>query len=441
MNKKETYNIFTIISMIVGIVIGSGIYFKADDILYYTEGNIKLGILVLGLGSICIVFGALSLSVLARNITESGGVSAYFEHFINKDIATGLGWFHTFVYMPTAASVVGWAAGIYTFLLFGIEASLGMQVALGIFYNLFFVFINSRSRKLGGYVQTISTAIKLIPLFLIAIYGIFFAEPIPIDNASKSFSDIFREFSWISALVPLMFAYDGWTISLAISTEVKNPKKNVTRALIISPFIILIAYLSYLLGISNILGANTIIELGDSAIFEAIKLILGQRLANVFLVVIIISMLGVVNGVNLSLIRMPQALAEKNMIPDNGISKIDSKRGLSKKSVYISYIVLTLWSIINYFVIKYSIFNGRDVSEISIVFNYLSYILLYKVSFDFIKKDGKKAYLLIPILATIGSLIIFIGSLIASFYNVLIFSIICLLVVFFGYKYSKKKNI
>lgn len=55
----------TAISMIMGIVIGSGIFFKVDDILIKTGGNIALGILVFILGAFCVVFGSISLSQLA----------------------------------------------------------------------------------------------------------------------------------------------------------------------------------------------------------------------------------------------------------------------------------------------------------------------------------------------------------------------------------------
>ena len=58
--KRETYGLFTAITMIVGIVIGSGIYFRADDIFTFTRGNLLLGIFVMILGSTSIIFGSLS---------------------------------------------------------------------------------------------------------------------------------------------------------------------------------------------------------------------------------------------------------------------------------------------------------------------------------------------------------------------------------------------
>lgn len=438
MDKKKAYGLTTAISMIVGIVIGSGIYFKADDVFVYTNGHIGLGLLVLALGAMCIIFGSLTLSTLAKRSDGSGGLVDYFSTFVSDKMGAGFGWFQMLVYSPAISVIVGWASAIYTFMLLGIDASLMQQVLLGLAYNLFFIFINVISRRLGGYLQTAVTCIKIVPLVLIAVYGIFFASPVSdISSSSLSFGQEFSKFTWISALVPLAYSYDGWSISLNITAEVVNPKKNISRALIVSPIIILLIYLAYIYGIGNMLGADKIIELGDSAIFEAGKIVLGERLGNILLVVVVLSVLGVTNGLNLGSIRMPQALAEKKMFPDKGLSYLDPKKMISVKSAIFVACLEIGWSFIHYFVMSNNLFGGRDISEISIVFSYLSYMILYKVSYDIIKKENKLK-IIFPILATLGSLMILVGSLLASPFYVILFILISALVMYFGYRYRAK---
>lgn len=442
MEKKESYGLFTTIAMIVGIVIGSGIYFRADDIFMYTNGNLGLGLLVLTLGASSIVFGSLTISELSKRYLSSGGLVAYFEHFISDKMASGFGWFQLFVYLPAIAIVVGWAAAIYTFMLFGIESTLFMQVSLGLIYNLFFIIINTLSRSFGGLLQRFTTVIKLVPLIIIAVFGIFFAKPI--DSSVLSNSSFISEFSnyhWITALVPLAFSYDGWVIALSIAPEVVNQKKNMTKALILSPLIILVVYLAYIYGIANILGTQQILSIGDGAVFEAGKIILGDRNGSILLSVVVVSMLGVLNGVNLGTIRMPQALAEKKMIPDYGLSKIDPTKQLSIKSATLVAILEIIWACIHFMVMKLNLFNGRDVSEISIVFSYVSYIILYVLVFKILKAEGKKLKLIIPILAVIGSLTILMGSLITSPFYISIFILICSSVMAAGYIYKTKSII
>ncbi len=440
MEEKKTYGLATVIAMIVGIVIGSGIYFRADDIFKYTNGNLPLGLLVLALGALCIVFGSLTLTELSKRYVSEGGLVGHFEKYISPEMAAGFGWFQLFIWLPSISVVIAWAGALYTFMLLGIEASLLAQVCLGLFYNMFFLFINILSKRFGGFVQRFSTAIKLIPLALIAVYGMFFANPQVQDLGSSSFSKEFLSFSWITALVPLAFSYDGWTISMTIAPEIKDAKKNMVKALVISPFIILLVYLLYIYGISNILGSAKILELGDAAIFEAGKMLLGDKFGNILLVIVIISVLGVVNGVSLGAIRVPQAMAEKKYMPDGGISHINQRFGLSIKSTLVVALLEIIWAIAHYLVMKYEIFNGRDVSEISIVFSYISYILLYYQVYKILIKEGQKKKVIIPILATLGSLIIFVGSLLASPFYVSLFILICSLAMYLGYQYAKNRT-
>ena len=106
MKKEKSYGLMTTIAMIVGVVIGSGIYFKVDDILNYAGGSIGLGMLIIALGSFAIVFGSLSISELAVRHSEAGGIFYYYAHYIHPGLATALGLFTSYVYMPTVIAVI-----------------------------------------------------------------------------------------------------------------------------------------------------------------------------------------------------------------------------------------------------------------------------------------------------------------------------------------------
>src|SRR5690554_1240369 len=98
---QEHYGFFTATAMIIGIVIGSGIFFKADDVLKYTGGNLWLGILVFCIRAFGIIFGCLTLTEFSMRTKSNGGVISYYEEFISKSVASGFGWFQTFIYYPT----------------------------------------------------------------------------------------------------------------------------------------------------------------------------------------------------------------------------------------------------------------------------------------------------------------------------------------------------
>ena len=97
--KQAPYNFFTAVALIVGIVVGSGIFFKSDNILIATNGNILLGILIFILAATSIVFGCLSIAELAARTNQPGGVLSYAKEFIHPSMGTGFGWFQTFIYI------------------------------------------------------------------------------------------------------------------------------------------------------------------------------------------------------------------------------------------------------------------------------------------------------------------------------------------------------
>ncbi len=100
MQKKE-YGLFTAIALIVGTVIGSGIFFKSDNILVYTNGSVSKGVFVFIIAAIGIIFGSLSISVLASRTNNPGGLVTYADEFVNKkQLVLLVGFRHLFIIQP-----------------------------------------------------------------------------------------------------------------------------------------------------------------------------------------------------------------------------------------------------------------------------------------------------------------------------------------------------
>jgi len=441
-NKKSYYGLSTAIAMIIGIVIGSGIFFKSDDILMYTGGSAWLGVLVFCIGACSIIFGCLTLTELSIRTKKNGGVVGYYEEFISTKAASGFGWFQTLIYYPTINAVVSWVAGIYTCILLGINTTLEIQILIGFAFMIIIYLINTFSLKYGGYIQNVSTIVKLIPLLGIAIISFFWTPTnieIPVGVALIPKSDV--GLGWLAALAPIAFSYDGWVVSTSITNEVRNPKRNMPLALIIGPLVVLCVYISYFLGLTKMLGAEYIMSTGNSAVNKAGELLLGANGAKIILIIVIISILGVLNGLTLGSLRMPQALASKNMIPySKKIAKLDPKFKLSMKSCLISFLVSSIWLFIHYITQKSGILRGSDISEISIVFSYVCYALLYlkviKMKKDKIITSFFKG-IVFPVFGIMGSAIILIGGVVSNPFYVPIFILFCIVICSVGFLYYK----
>ncbi len=442
--QQEHYGLFTATAMIIGIVIGSGIFFKSDDVLTYTGGNVGLGVLVFIIGAFSIIFGSLTLTELSVRTKSSGGIISYYEEFISVKTANGFGWFQTFIYFPTINAVISWVSAIYIFSFLGIDASLEQQVLLGFVIFTFFYGVNILSYKLGGYIQNLTTIVKLVPLLVIAITGLFYhgqAVELPAGAAVIDSSPI--GFAWLAALAPIAFSFDGWIVSVNITHEVKNPKRNMPLALIIGPLTVLVVYLLYYLGLNNMLGPEYIMATGNEAVNKAGEILLGNMGTRLLLFLIIISVLGVVNGMTLGSIRMPQSLAAKKMLPSSdAIAKLHPKYEISIPSAICAYITAAVWMLLHYITMKSGILGGSDISEIAIVFSYMCYMVLYIKVLKLKKTNVVTSFfkgVICPILGLAGSTIILIGGLISNPLYVSLFIVFCGLVCFAGYLYSKKQ--
>jgi APA family basic amino acid/polyamine antiporter len=438
MNKRR-YGLFTAITMITGIVIGSGIFFKADNVLGYTKGNVLLGIIIFFVAAIAIVFGCLAISQLANRTDKPGGVIAYTEEFVGIGPSCAFGWFQTFLYLPTLAAVVAWVTGIYISQLFGLEFSLETTTLIGIGSLTALFIINTLSAKLGGYFQNASMIIKLVPLLIIAIAGLIFGRPGElIVESTTGFSAVASDTGWIAAFAPIAFSFDGWIVATSICGEIKNSKKNLPLALTISPLVILLAYVMYFVGITALLGPQTILEQGDGSAFIAATKLFGDVGAKVILIFVVISVLGTVNGLTLGFIRMPYSMALRNMIPGSDWLKKENEglNGMPLNSAIFAYVLSLLWMAIHYITQKLGM--QGDVSEIAIGVSYLNYIVLYFAVIRLAKKGEIKGMIkgyVIPILATIGSLVIISGSISHSLF--IYYFLVCFLIILAGYVYYR----
>lgn len=409
--KKNEYGLFTAIGMIVGIVIGSGIFFKSDNILVATNGSITLGVIVFCIAAFGIIFGSLTISELASRESRAGGIITYAEYSYNEAVACAFGWFHTFLYYPTLTAVVSWVSGIYICMLFGIEGGLALHTAIGFVVIVIFYILNILSGKLGGYFQNASTVIKVIPLILIALAGIFFGDP-----SSISMDDVvhMKSATWIAAIAPIAFSFDGWIISTSIGHEIKDSKKNLPRALVMAPLFILIIYVLYFVGISIYVGPEKVMSLGDAHVDLAANMLFGPWGAKIILTFVVISILGTVNGLIMGHVRMPYSLAIRDMFPKSEKIKIVNENlGMPIYSAIIAFIITLVCLVIHYITQKNNYLPNADISEISITVNYLLYILLYFKVFRMGLSGEIKGFWkgkINPILATVGSLIIFFGS-------------------------------
>ena len=442
---KRSYNLFTAVTLICGIVIGSGIFFKADDVLLLANNNIFIDVILFAVGAVAVIFGSLSLSQLATRTDKPGGLVSYAEDFVGLGTACVFGWFQTFLYLPAICAVVSWISGQYVCMLFGWEPAdpTVAWAVIGIVLFLLLAAANAVSARLGGAMQNISMIVKLLPLILLAVAGFVFGKPAAEFSAAAGGFSSAMGIGILSAFGPIAFSFDGWMISTTVCHEIKNSRKNLPIALTVAPLIILAVYILYFLGVTLFMGAENVVALGNAAPLVMVSRLAGPVAEKIVLVTIIVSVLGTVNGLTLGMIRMPYSLAKRGMMPflNKQLAKTEKKVGGMPVNAAVFMSVLTLlWLLVHIVTVK--LLLGVDISEIAVGVSYLLYIILYAAVMRLRRKREIRSGFMgtfVPIMAMAGSVIIISGS-VASKMFPLYFTLSAALVAAALIYYRRNKN-
>lgn len=433
--EKETkkFGLFTSISMIGGIVIGSGIFFKTDDILVATGGSVYLGVLLWIIGAGGIIFGGLSVSEYAKQSGAAGGLITYCEMAWGKTWGFLAGWFQIIFYFPAIIAILSWIGSIYLGLLFGIDNPLDARIWItSLLIIVFFFVLNIVQTMLASKIQNLGLVVKMAALIILSIIGITMGSPsnFTIAPVKPGTSNLF------AGLIACAFSFDGWFVAPSIAHELKNPTRDLPRALVIAPILILFVYLSYFIGINMMLGPEMVMQLGDGSVGYIVNQLFGSVGTNIVYVLVIISVLAAVNGLVLGYLRMPYALAIRDEFPKSEwFKKLHPKYDISLGSAGLGFILVILWMSLHA-LSQYEIqvlglkFAGLQIDNMPIVLTYFFFVSLYVYLIPKHIKDKKWLKLIPPVLGTLGACLVIYGGM--SQENALIYFFISFIAIAIG---------
>lgn len=381
---QKRYGLMTAICMVVGIVIGSGVFFKAQDILRYTEGNILLGILAWAIGGIVLIVCAFNFSTLATRHAKVNGLVDYAEATVGRKYAYMIGWFTSTIYYPAMTSVLAWVSARYTLVLFNPDADItsGLCIALGAFYLCFIYALNVLSPKLAGKFQVSTTVIKLIPLLIMVVVGT--VAGLVNGNTVDAFVDASKNltggsFSGVLAgVAAAAFAYEGWIIATTVNAELKNAKRNLPIALVVGTLIIVAVYILYFIGLTGGASVDVLIEKGATTAFTQLFGNIAGTILNVF---VVISCLGTLNGLMLGSTRAFYSIATRDCGPKpDTFAEVDRKTNMPSNASVLALVCCGFWFFYFYAAnLTAPVFGlfSFDSSELPIITIYGMYIPIF----------------------------------------------------------------
>ena len=376
----KKYGLLTAICMVVGTVIGSGVFFKAQNVLNATGGNMPLGIAAWSITGLLMIICSLQFAVMGSKYEKVSGVVDYAEATCGKSYAYYIAWFMVNIYYPGMTSVLAWVSARYFGVLLGWNLAGPEVMALSGFFLIASYTMNALSPKLAGKFQVSATVVKLIPIVLMAVVGT--VAGLANGTLTNNFTTVVTEAvggsassGLFAAIVATVFAYEGWIVATSINAELKNPKRNLPLALIIGSLIVVGAYILYFVGVAGGASNEVLMNEGATTAFSNIFGAVGGTLLNICIVV---SCLGTLNGLMVGATRGMYAIAARGEGPiPNTFSQVDTATNMTTNSSVWGLFVCGLWLLYFYGANLtagwFGIFNF-DSSELPIVTIYAMYI-------------------------------------------------------------------
>lgn len=436
---QKKYGLATAVAMVVGIVVGSGVFFKAEKILGATGGDLPLGILAWAIGGAIMIVCAYVFAVMSTKYEYVNGVVDYAEVTMGKTYGYFMGWFLATIYYPTLTSVLAWVSARYTAVLFGWDIAGGQCMVIAAFYLIVNFALNSLSPKIAGKFQVTTTIIKLVPLVLMGVVGIVvgLVSGQTVENFTTVVAPVAsRSGALLTAVCATAFAYEGWVIATSINAELKDSKKNLPRALVLGTLAIAFIYILYYVGLSGVVTNQALMESGESGARVAFSNLLGGAGGTIMYVFVVISCLGTLNGLMMGCTRGFYALAArgegfspktlKEVSPGTNMPTNASVLGLLFAGFWLLYFFGANLASPTWF----GLFCF-DSSELPIITLYFMYIFMF-ISFMIKEKElGVFKRFVMPTLAVCGCCFMVYAAIVshkmAVVYYLIIFAIVMLI--------------
>lgn len=212
--------------VVVGGIIGSGIFLNPALVAQRSE-SASMTLFAWGLGGVFALAGAFIYAELGARRPQAGGGYVYLRESFGPLIAFLFGWIMLLVNYSGSIAAVATTFAIYACEVSGLPLSLVKPLAVGAI--LLLAGINFFGIRAGALVQNLATALKLLAVIAVVVAGLAFsgvaATPPAAPPAGAS--------SLGNAMLPVLFAYSGWFYINNIAGEIRDPQRNIPRALVL----------------------------------------------------------------------------------------------------------------------------------------------------------------------------------------------------------------
>jgi amino acid transporter len=294
------------VSIIIGIVIGAGIY-ETPPLVFQNVSGPWVGLGVWALAGLLCLFGALCYAELATTYPRLGGDYVYLTRAYGSGVGFLYGWTQLAVIQTGSIGMMAYVFADYATKLFDLGKVSALLAALAAVASL--SLLNLFGVVFGKPIQNFLTAAKVLGLGGILVAGFLWGHPVSAPAAAQSADSGSIAF----ALVLVFLTFGGWNDAAFVAAELRDRRRNIPLALILGTAGVTLIYLlvnaAYLwgLGFDGVRKSNAVAA-------DVLRLPLESASSNVMCILVMISALGAINGLIYTSSRIYSTLGSEHSI-------------------------------------------------------------------------------------------------------------------------------
>ena len=337
---KRQIGLYAATAITVGNIIGSGI-FRSPHSVAQELPSVGLAILVWVVGGVLSLCGSLALAELAVAHPRTGGLYVFIREGFGDHHAFVFGWANLWVIKPTVIASITTVFALY--FCEALRLPQNLQLPIGIGAILLLTLVNWLGVKEGARTQSLFTTLKLV-----GILGLCFAaftlhsSGAPVNQAAAPLLETKPLFiALVLAMIPVLFAYDGWTDSTYVAGEVRDPSRTLPIAIVGGTILVIAVYVLTNLAYFRVLSPAEVATY-EAVGSETIGRLLGDWGRHALAVLVAVSTFGTTNGAILTGPRVTVAMAADGLLW-KPLAHIDPQRGSPDRALWIQALLSCVW--------------------------------------------------------------------------------------------------
>lgn len=303
---KRTLGTTDLTLLVIGNVIGSGIFLVPSSVLQQSGGSVAVASAVWLVGGVLSLLGALSYGELGAMEQGSGGLYAYIRDGFGALPAFLYGWTLFFVIGSGTVATLAVAAANYMGQF--AELSLVAKKAIAIGLILLMAVINVRGTRESASVQNVATGIKVVAILVMSLilFTLGSGGSLPASPSTPNISSVGL------SIISVLWAYEGWQYVTFVASESVNPQRSLPRAIVAGTLTLIAIYLLANFAYLAALGPDRVAA-SDRVASEAISQVLGPAAGSVIAIAIIISMYSAAHATVITAPRVYFSMAQDGL--------------------------------------------------------------------------------------------------------------------------------